>query len=83
MNGSEYKHLFALLGKKFDRSDSGIAGVLVRALVVWDDGGDAADFLLTPHPLLGGDTPLDQARSEVGARMVEDILTKLDFGLPA
>jgi putative toxin-antitoxin system antitoxin component (TIGR02293 family) len=80
---SEHQHLVALLGERFDQKDGRIAGVLLRALDVWEDGEDAADFLLTPHPLLGGDTPIDQARSEVGARKVEDILMKLDLGLPA
>ena len=65
-------------GERFVR----IAGVLARALDVWGDEEDAADFLVSPHPLLGGDTPIDRARSELGARQVEDILAKLDLGLP-
>ncbi|MEJ2541690.1 MAG: DUF2384 domain-containing protein [Gemmatimonadota bacterium] len=65
-------------GERFVR----IAGVLARALEVWGDEEDAADFLVSPHPLLDGDTPIDRARSELGARQVDDLLTKLDLGLP-
>lgn len=65
-------------GERFVR----IAGVLARALDVWGDQDDAADFLVSPHPLLDGDTPIDRARSELGARQVDDLLTKLDLGLP-
>lgn len=59
-----------------------VAGVLARALDVWEDEEDASDFLVSPHPLLDGDAPIDRARSELGARQVEDILVKLDLGLP-
>jgi uncharacterized protein (DUF2384 family) len=31
---------------------------------------------------LNGQTPLDVARTELGARRVEDLLDKLFFGLP-
>lgn len=65
-------------GERFVR----IAGVLARALDVWEDEKGAADFLVSPHPLLDGDTPIDRARSELGARQVDDLLTKLDLGLP-
>ena len=59
-----------------------VASVLARALDVWEDESDAADFLTSPHPMLSGEAPVDRARSELGARQVEDLLTKLDLGLP-
>lgn len=59
-----------------------VAGVVARALDVWENEDDAADFLTSTHPQLEGDTPIDRARTELGARQVEDILTKLDLGLP-
>jgi len=59
-----------------------VAGVVARALDVWEVESDAAEFLTTPHPMLGGEAPIDRARSELGARQVEDLLTKLDLGLP-
>ncbi|MEQ1857095.1 MAG: antitoxin Xre/MbcA/ParS toxin-binding domain-containing protein [Longimicrobiales bacterium] len=60
-----------------------VAGTLARAFEVWGDEEDAAEFLTAPHPGLEGDTPIDRARSEIGARQVEDLLLKLDLGLPA
>jgi putative toxin-antitoxin system antitoxin component (TIGR02293 family) len=40
------------------------------------------DFLLTPHPLLGDQTPIDLAQTDLGARRVEAILWNLEFALP-
>lgn len=59
-----------------------IAGAMARSLDVWEDRNDAAEFLVTPHLMLGHHAPIDRARSELGARQVEDLLTKLDLGLP-
>ncbi len=36
-----------------------------------------------PHRELGGKTPIEAARTEIGARRVEAVLNKLFFGLPA
>ncbi len=49
---------------------------------VWENTGDAREFLRTPHALLGGRTPLAAAGSELGGREVERILNGLEFGLP-
>jgi uncharacterized protein (DUF2384 family) len=35
------------------------------------------------HQELGGQTPLETASTELGARRVEDLLDKLFYGLPA
>ena len=44
---------------------------------------DALEFLHTAHPELGGDQPLDAARTELGARQVEEVLWRMEYGLPA
>ena len=44
---------------------------------------EARDFLLSPHPLLRGEKPVALARTELGARLVEDLLWRLEFSLPA
>ncbi len=59
-----------------------VAAVLATAQDVWDDEEDAAEFLTSPHPMLGGGVPIDLALSEIGARQVEHILLSLDLGLP-
>ena len=59
-----------------------MAAVLATAEDVWGDEEDAAEFLTSPHPMLGGGVPIDLALSEIGARQVEHILLSLDLGLP-
>ncbi len=59
------------------------ARVLATAEYVLDDREEARQWMNSPHSELGGKTPLDTARTEIGARRVEDILNKLFFGLPA
>lgn len=59
-----------------------VARVIARAVEVWGDEEAAAAFLTAPHPLLSGASPIDRARSEIGARQVEQILINLDLGLP-
>ncbi len=60
-----------------------VAAVLAAAADVWGDDEDAAQFLTSPHPMLGGGVPIDLALSEIGARQVEHILLAMDLGLPA
>jgi len=59
-----------------------LARVLATAEHVWDDRGQAREWMSKPHCELNGETPLEVARTELGARRVEDLLDKLFFGLP-
>lgn len=59
-----------------------IARVMVMAEEVWESREDAREFLNEPQPMLDGRVPLDLARSELGARQVEDLLMKLEYSLP-
>lgn len=62
---------------------------LLRASNVFDRAvdlfeGDAAAarrWLLTPQPALGGETPLEFASSDVGAREVEHLIGRLEYGV--
>jgi putative toxin-antitoxin system antitoxin component (TIGR02293 family) len=60
-----------------------LARVVATAEYVWDDREAARAFLVSPHPALGGKSPLEAAMTELGARQVEDVLAKLFHGLPA
>ena len=60
-----------------------LARIVATARYVWDDEGDAREFLNTAHPLLEGRTPVEVALTELGARRVEELLWKLFYGLPA
>jgi putative toxin-antitoxin system antitoxin component (TIGR02293 family) len=59
-----------------------LARVLAAAEYVWDDREKAREWMSKPHRELNGRTPLEVARTELGARRVEDLLDKLHFGLP-
>ncbi|UEM07838.1 DUF2384 domain-containing protein (plasmid) [Skermanella rosea] len=77
-----YKRRQARLNQSESERTERLARIVSRARAVWNDDGDAAEFLTRPHPLLEGRTPLEVVRSEVGAKRVEQILGALDYGLP-
>jgi putative toxin-antitoxin system antitoxin component (TIGR02293 family) len=60
-----------------------LARVTAFALDVWDDDLDSVrEFFALPHPELGGERPIDAMLTDSGARLVEDILNRLKYGLP-
>jgi len=59
-----------------------LARVLAQAEYVWDDRTQAREWMSKPHRELADRTPLDAARTELGARRVEALLDKLFYGLP-
>ncbi|MCL5745176.1 MAG: DUF2384 domain-containing protein [Acidobacteria bacterium] len=60
-----------------------LARVIASTEYVWDDTGDARRFLKTAHPALGNRCPLDAALTELGARQVEELLSKILYGIAA
>lgn len=60
-----------------------LARVIATARYIWDDDLAARHFLQQPHPGLDGQTPIQAALSELGARQVEQILWSLFYGLSA
>lgn len=61
-----------------------VAGLWAMAMDVWGGEEDARAFLFRPHPLLEGRTPIDLVLgSDLGARLVEDILGRLRHGSAA
>jgi putative toxin-antitoxin system antitoxin component (TIGR02293 family) len=60
-----------------------LARVAALAEQVWEDRALAHEFLVSPQPQLGGERPLDLARSDLGTRQVEELLMKLEYALPA
>ena len=59
-----------------------LARVLAQAEYVWDDREQAREWMSKPHRELGESSPLEVARTELGARRVENLLDKLYYGLP-
>lgn len=59
-----------------------LARTVALAEDVWESRDDAHEFLASPQPTLENRTPLELAESELGAREVEELLMKLEYGLP-
>jgi putative toxin-antitoxin system antitoxin component (TIGR02293 family) len=60
-----------------------LARVVAIAEEVWQDREQTRRFLTTPHPEIGGKTPLDAALTELGARQAEEVMARILYGLPA
>ena len=60
-----------------------LARLAALAEHVWEDAALAHEFLVSPQPQLGGERPVDLARSDLGAREVEALLHRIEYVLPA
>ncbi len=60
-----------------------VAKLIATAEFVWDDAEDAAEWLRSPHPELGGKSPLGAAATEIGALRAETVLWQMAHGVPA
>lgn len=58
------------------------AQLLALASDLFEDGKAGAQWLKTPAPALGNETPLDHATTEMGARNVERLIGRLEHGIP-
>jgi putative toxin-antitoxin system antitoxin component (TIGR02293 family) len=57
------------------------ARLLGKAVAVFGDLDDAKQWLNSPQFGLSGQTPLDYARTEIGAREVENLLGRIEHGV--
>jgi putative toxin-antitoxin system antitoxin component (TIGR02293 family) len=60
-----------------------LARITALAEEVWEDEALAREFLIGAQPQLDGERPVDLARSDLGARQVEQLLYAIEFALPA
>lgn len=60
-----------------------VARLTALAERTFGDRDKGVAWLTTAHPMLGRATPLELARTEIGARQVERLLTNILFDLPA
>ena len=61
-----------------------VARVFGRALQLFEGNVDAArTWLTTRQPALGRLTPLELAKTDVGTNEVENLIGRLEFGIPA
>jgi len=58
-----------------------MARVYANAVEMIGDQDKAIEWLGTPNRALGGERPLDQLDTDTGARMVEDILGRIAYGV--
>ncbi len=59
-----------------------LARVIAAAEAAWDDRGDAREWLMKAHPELQNRAPIECAMTELGARQVEALADRLQYGLP-
>ena len=65
-------------GQRLER----LARMAVLAEEVWEDADLAHEFLNSVQPQLGGERPVDMARSDLATREVEELLYRLEWSLP-
>jgi putative toxin-antitoxin system antitoxin component (TIGR02293 family) len=58
-----------------------MARVYATAVEMIGDRQKAIEWLGTPNRALGGEKPLDQLDTDTGARMVEDLLGRIAYGV--
>lgn len=57
------------------------ARLMGKAVAVFESEQDARRWLTSPQYGLGGAIPLDYAETEIGAREVEDLLGRIEYGV--
>jgi putative toxin-antitoxin system antitoxin component (TIGR02293 family) len=55
--------------------------VMAHALDTFGEEKKAKSWLTTPNPVLDNQEPLQLARTADGARRVEEVLTRIDYGM--
>jgi len=72
-------------GKKLTPAESErterIARLIVHATRALGAEAEAREFMTTPHAMLDGRSPFEEAKTDLGARRVERILNGLEYGL--
>jgi putative toxin-antitoxin system antitoxin component (TIGR02293 family) len=58
-----------------------LARVYAHAVEMIGDDEKAVQWLRTPNRALGGERPLDQLDTDIGARAVEDLLGRIAYGV--
>ena len=74
---SAKSHLDAVSGDRLVRS-ARLAAIACEGL---EDEGEAARWLKSPQPALGGAIPLELAQTDVGSRAVEALLGRMEHGV--
>lgn len=74
-------------GRRLSGSESDrlyrVTRLLSRAVEVFSDDEQARSWMRTPKRALGGVSPLMMARTDAGAQEVEDLLGRIEHGIPS
>ncbi|TAL78269.1 MAG: DUF2384 domain-containing protein [Burkholderiaceae bacterium] len=70
------KPLDVVASERLDR----IATIALMAEEVFEDSAAASEWMATPNPALGGNTPIMQCETSIGGRQVRRILNSLEWG---
>lgn len=57
--------------------------LLAHARTVFDEDADVRTWLSTPNAALAGESPLSLLDTDAGVRLVDEVLTRLEFGVYA
>ncbi len=55
--------------------------VIDHASSVFDDETDAVAWMSAPNDALSGESPLSLLDTDAGVRLVEEVLTRVEFGV--
>lgn len=80
---ARYRGSQRLLSSKQSDLVARLARIWAAARSVWKSEDAARRFLFEPHQLLEGTPPISMIQTDVGVRMVEDILGRLEHGSAA
>lgn len=59
-----------------------VADIVAKATQLLGDEDAASDWLRSPAPALDGESPLERASTDIGARDVEQLIGRLEYGIP-
>ena len=60
-----------------------VAQVFDHAKTIFDNQGNAVEWFVTSNPALSGEAPLSLLDTDAGVHEVDDVLTRLEFGVYA
>ena len=79
---STYKRRKKLLKTHESERVERLARIYASALELWGNQEDVQDFLFSTNPILNNMKPIDLTFTGLGARIVEQLMDKIRYGLP-
>lgn len=80
---ASYKRRKQFLKPEESERTERLARIIATSDYVWNDISASFAFLTSPHPGFNNQKPYEVARTELGAREVEELLWQIYYGLPS